>query len=363
MTPRPTLRDIARQAGCHYSTVSLALRNHPRIAPETRTRVQQVAAHLGYRPDAMLAALNAYRLFKRPLPTRSTLAWITNYPTRNLWRHSTCKCNYHEGARRRAEERGYRLEHFWLAEPGMTGRRMSQILRTRAIQGVILAPQQQPGEIELDWDDFSAVTIGYTLRRPRLHNVYHHHYRSMGMLLDELALRGYRRPGLVEIQEENDRVEGNWLAAYLAHGWSAEAPPRLAPLLLPHWDSAAYLRWFERERPDVVVSKIPAVASTLLDAGVRVPEDVGIALHSLVEEAAPHEYSGMMKNSLQVGQMAVDLLVDMIHRNERGVPALQHQLMIDGKWCEGRTLRPRVDRPAPGTQAANSPQPLSVASA
>jgi LacI family transcriptional regulator len=360
MTPRATLRDIARQAGCHYSTVSLALRNHPRIAPETRARVQQVATALGYRPDAMLAALNAYRLLKRPLPTRSTLAWITNYPTRDLWRHSTCKCNYHEGARRRAEERGYRLEHFWLREPGMTGRRMSAILRARGIQGVLLAPQQQPGVIDLDWADFSAVTIGYTLRHPRLHNVYHHHYRSMGQLLDELALRDYRRPGLVEIQEQNDRVEGIWLAAYLAHGWSAHAPaPRPVPLLLPDWNEAAFHDWFEREQPDVIVSKLPIVAAALRAAGRRVPEDVGVALHSLIEETAPHECAGMTKSSLQVGQMAVDLLVDMIHRNERGVPELPHQLMIDGTWNEGHTLRPRVAAPEP----IRSPAPaIAIAS-
>ena len=35
---RVTLRDVARAAGCHFSTVSLALRDHPRLPVETRAR-------------------------------------------------------------------------------------------------------------------------------------------------------------------------------------------------------------------------------------------------------------------------------------------------------------------------------------
>ena len=50
------------------------------------------------------------------------------------------------------------------------------------------------------------------------------------------------------------------------------------------------------------------------------------------------------------GQMAVDLLVDMLHRNEKGVPLLPQQLLIDGSWNEGRTLRPVT--PLPLTEPA-----------
>ena len=40
------------------------------------------------------------------------------------------------GATRRAEELGYKLDHFWLTEPGMTAARATQILRTRNITGL-----------------------------------------------------------------------------------------------------------------------------------------------------------------------------------------------------------------------------------
>ena len=38
--PRVPLRDIARELGVSHVTVSLALRNHPRISEATRSRVQ-----------------------------------------------------------------------------------------------------------------------------------------------------------------------------------------------------------------------------------------------------------------------------------------------------------------------------------
>jgi LacI family transcriptional regulator len=47
----------------------------------------------------------------------------------------------------------------------------------------------------------------------------------------------------------------------------------------------------------------------------------------------------MRKNSFQLGVMAVDLLVDMLHRNERGIPVRPYLLMVEGSWVEGNTLR------------------------
>ncbi len=60
---RPTIRDIGRKTGFRtYSTVSLALRDHPRISDSTKQIIREAAKKLRYKPDAMLNALCAYRL-------------------------------------------------------------------------------------------------------------------------------------------------------------------------------------------------------------------------------------------------------------------------------------------------------------
>lgn len=48
---RVTLQDIADELRCDPSTVSLALRNSPKIPEETRVRVKTTARSMGYRPN------------------------------------------------------------------------------------------------------------------------------------------------------------------------------------------------------------------------------------------------------------------------------------------------------------------------
>ena len=75
---RATQRDIARKAGVGRTTVSLALKHHPKIPAGTRERILGIAAKLGYAPDPMLSALSAYRSSQREKVFQGTLAWLVN---------------------------------------------------------------------------------------------------------------------------------------------------------------------------------------------------------------------------------------------------------------------------------------------
>ncbi len=79
MIQRVTLRDIAKEVGVHYSTVSMALRDNPEYPRTSKTRSRAVAERLGYVPDAALSALNAYRKAKLQAHYQSTIAWIDNW--------------------------------------------------------------------------------------------------------------------------------------------------------------------------------------------------------------------------------------------------------------------------------------------
>lgn len=54
---RTTIEDVARQANVSVATVSRALRGLPNVAASTRTRVEQAAAELHYRPDPSASRL------------------------------------------------------------------------------------------------------------------------------------------------------------------------------------------------------------------------------------------------------------------------------------------------------------------
>src|SRR4051794_6081003 len=56
--PGPTIKDVARAAGVSKGAVSFALNDRPGLAPETRSRILQVAAELGWSPSQRARALS-----------------------------------------------------------------------------------------------------------------------------------------------------------------------------------------------------------------------------------------------------------------------------------------------------------------
>lgn len=338
MPSRVTIRDIAAEAGVHFTTVGLALRDSPRISPETRKLVHAVAERLGYRPDPMLSALNAYRQTKRRPHFQATIAWVNNWPERRALLHNPDFFEYHTGAVERAAELGYEIDEFWLREKGMDFGKLRRVFKARNIQGVILAPQPTSNiEIDFDFAGLSAVSLSYSLKRPALHVITNHHFRSMRLMLARLEELGFRRIGLVVGREWNEKVGLSWLGGVLV---SREVGPRgLEIVNLPHraGDSRRLLAHIRSAKIDVVVSH-RMVYEELLEAKARIPEEFGFA--NLSVEHHSRFISGVYQNSLLIGRKAVDQVVDMLHRGETGVPDLHSHLLIDGVWQPGTTLRP-----------------------
>ena len=59
---RTTIKDVAKVAGVHFTTVSLALRRHPSIPEATRERIRRVAERIGYAPDPVFGALTRFHV-------------------------------------------------------------------------------------------------------------------------------------------------------------------------------------------------------------------------------------------------------------------------------------------------------------
>src|SRR5579859_4829543 len=55
----PRLLDVANAAGVSLRTASRVLNDDPRVAPDTRRRVQAAIDHLSFSPDAMARSLRA----------------------------------------------------------------------------------------------------------------------------------------------------------------------------------------------------------------------------------------------------------------------------------------------------------------
>ncbi|MDP0498301.1 MAG: LacI family DNA-binding transcriptional regulator [Verrucomicrobiota bacterium JB024] len=336
---RVTQQDIATKLGLHRSTVSLSLRNHPSISLATRQEVARLAEKLGYQPDPMLTALAAYRERNRPANFEGTLAWVFSSAGGFDWKRPPLYRQYFQGAQAQAQRHGYRLEVHDINSEGMTPRRMANILLARNIQGILLCPQPTAeGEIDLPWENFSAVTFGYTLKKPNLHRVTATQYRGIALVLSKLRELGYRKIGFALVEKTDRRVDHSYLAAYVVDDYLHGAHFNVPPLTVDHRrDHPALLEWIKRYQMDVVVTVDPLTLGILREHGVRVPEDVGLACSCL--ETTEGEMSGLCENSIEIGKTAVDFLVAMIHRGERGIPQHPHHLLVEGTWVPGKTVR------------------------
>jgi LacI family transcriptional regulator len=336
-----TLAEIAKRAGVSVMTVSRALRKQSNISPETQKKIQTIADELGYRPNPLVSALMTYRRSAKPVRSHVSLAFITNFEKRDGWKSSNLYQEFFKGVSEAADRHGYGVEVFWLREPGMTTERLTQILLTRSIHGLVIAPLPVAhGELDLGWEHFSAVTFGYSLTRPLLHRAVNHQFRSMRLAMRELRKLGYERLGLALPASLNERVDRQWVASFLVEQLRLD---QNIPMFVPEdaeWNLENFRAWFEKHKPDAVLSHEDVVADWLKRLGAHVPDDVGFALLNCPNQSGT--FAGIYQNGPVVGAAAVDFLVGMIQRNERGVPVLPHSLLVEGTWVPGKTVRTKT---------------------
>src|SRR5690606_33351399 len=139
--PQPSIRDLAARLGVSRTTVSLALRHHPSVAPETRDRILAEAQKSGYHANALVNALmTQVRNRKRIKPTGEVIAYLTSFSTEHDWKRHPSHAHQFEGARQRADELGFQLQPFWLGERCAGSRQIARILSAPGVRGSLLPP-------------------------------------------------------------------------------------------------------------------------------------------------------------------------------------------------------------------------------
>lgn len=352
MKVRVTQLDIARVAGVHNTTVSLALRNSRLIPQATRERIQGIATELGYCPDPVLKALAAYRDSRRTARKQTALAFITNWPTRSGWRDQPWLERYFAGAERRARELGFAFEHFWLGGADMNQRRLSSVLLHRGITGaVVAAPPSCGGLDELDWSRLSAVRLGAFPAAPALNQVSVDFGGVVSLAVDRTRGSGYRRIGFVVSRWWDDFAGQAWSRMIGAKQIELPAEERLPVLTLgADWptldgtgqpaaspsDIQNFVRWFKGCQPEVVVGLAPGIFAQFEKIGLAVPKEAAFA--DLFLEGAAGQCAGVRQNCERAGELAVEALAGQLQRNEFGLPSVPTVTSVTGTWVDGLTL-------------------------
>ncbi len=346
------MAQLAARAGVCKATVSLALRNDPRISPATIKRVTKVADELGYTRNPVLDELMSQLRQSRKFGYQRTVALLNAHPQRRAFADNPTIPSWVAGCRRRAEYLGYTADEFWLHDPALDGPRLRRILTTRGIRGAIIIGafnvDSIPERFTCLWSEFACVVTGVRTHAPALSFTCVDHHNLVLDAMREVGKLGYQRPGLV-LSGEVDRVTDGrfscamWLAQQALP--AAQQVPALtftsADLNLPD----LFGRWYQQHQPDVVLTLHPEVRLWAAKLALAVPRDLGLV--HLERNRYTLDWAGMDQHNDVAGEAAVDMLTSMLQSREIGVPAYPRATLIGATWVSGESVRAKAPaRPA-----------------
>ncbi|MDQ8185044.1 LacI family DNA-binding transcriptional regulator [Pelagicoccus sp. SDUM812002] len=320
--PRVLMKDVAKVAGVHQTTVSLALRNHPSLPQKTRDRIQKLANEMGYRPDPALSALVAYRQATKNQPSEQVIAWIINVKddlrSSGLHVHRLLM----EGAKERANELGYKLDIFWLGKEYKDSKSLNRVLKARGIQGVIFGAFDYHEEpFELDWDLFSCIKVNPLPEALPFDSVLCDQIDAVGQVVSELRRVGVERFGLAVSEFEEIHKRFTFAAGFHTHRRQIAPENWIPPFYFQHGAEykedviPATLEWARENKLQALISNwnnIEVVARKLNEEG----QDCRFISLDADETTARH--GGIHQDHRENGRRAVDMAVGQIKTFRRG---------------------------------------------
>ena len=191
-------------------------------------------------------------------------------------------------------------------------------------------------------DHFAIVTQGLSIRTP-LHRVVNHAFNDTWHALQKLHTLGYRRPGMVLAQYEDERGGHANAGGYFSWCDTTLGMSSPIPILrMNRVEDKPLLSWLKLHRPDVVLfvhaaETLAAFADFLRAQSIRVPQDLGVA--AVTQVLSGTNFSGFEENQPLMGQWAVEMLIARIMNRDVGVPRIPRIEMVEGLWLEGQSLR------------------------
>lgn len=336
-----TLKKIAEKAGLAVSTVSYALRNSPQVSRATCLKVQSLARELGYRPNTRVAGLMSHIRQAHSRQAIETIAfiWVDCDRLRSQQTHFFQLLIF--GARKRADQIGYKLQEFWLEDPGMSPRRIRDILLAQGITGIIFSAATMHDSINLgiDLSPFASAVIGSTSWTPECHRTAHDHYGGMMECLSQLSQTGIERPAAIIDPSVNERCRRSYEAAFNTF---APQPTPSRYLRLTRWrDGEEMVGWLRSLKTDgLIINSYRYLGEELVK---RLQSEMGLPIVSLYLRPNDPDMWGIDQCYDQIAANAVDLVAGQLNNNEYGTPTFPHVLHFSGRWAHSGNLTGDVE--------------------
>ncbi|WP_299372911.1 LacI family DNA-binding transcriptional regulator [uncultured Tateyamaria sp.] len=327
-----TLRDVAQAAGVSRSAVSRCFTPGASISDKTRAKVEQAASDLGYSPNALASSLTTGR-------TKLVGVVSNNF-------HNPIFLEFFDRVTRELQGRGLRPLLVNLSDETDPTQSI-RMLQQYSVDAVIVASSTLPVSFATSYVEAGMRVVhsfGRLTDSPKLHVLGIDNVEAGRVAARELLRRGYRRVGFLAgplsatstrdrhtgFAEELGRHRDVSLSVSYAQAYSFDAGRAEMTRLLSMGPAEAYFCG------DDVLS-IGAL-SAIRDAGLSVPDDVGIlGLNNM-------EMAGWELINLTTIHNPVDEIVrgsvDLVDRMLSGAETAPQSIAFDCKVVERGTLRP-----------------------
>lgn len=327
---RATIIDVGRQAGVSTKTVSRVFNNEPHVSEAVRARVQAAAAALDYHPNVMARALVRRR--------SHLIGLVYENPS------SSYGTELQMGVLHRLRDEPYRLVVIPIASVADHAAEVVGLLRSAALDGVVLAPPASDNPRILD--DLARAGIRCARIAPtRLLEA------APGITIDDFTAArelaeyviglGHREIAIIKGDPSHASTEAR-LLGYSQAFYAAGVPMRLdrieQGLFTRESGRDAAARLLARsERPTAIIAQNDEMALGALiaarECGLSVPDDltiVGFDDSELATIAWP-PLTTVRQPVFDMAVAAADMVIAQLHGDSvERVDAYRHSLVIRG---------------------------------
>lgn len=335
----PTLREIAQKSGYSVTAVSFALRDSPQIASKTRLKIQKIAQKLGWTPNPMVSAWMSHLRSTKSISYQGNLAFL--YNRKIPFKQADLGIQqFYQGAIQYASQFGYQVELISTQEPLVSGERLTKILKSRGIQGLIIGGFAPSNLSSIDWSQFSCATAGYSIQQPRFHRVCTDLRKAFRKLLSQSLQLGYQKIGSI-IPDSLDQICENSHLDVFCHEIEKKSSSIKIPPFHSHEPSESNYKnllkkWIQKYQPDLIVGSLNKQLNQLKEIGLQIPKKVGFVTLNCTSDS--HQVSGIAQSHAHSGALTAELVIDQLNRNERGIPSTPKTILHEEfSWFNGKT--------------------------
>ena len=330
LTPHVLTRDdLARLAGVSSCTVSMAMRNSPKVAAATRRRIQQLAAETGYVVNPVGALLARRRVARRRPEARILIAVLSEFD------------RFNDSLRNAAAAMGVDLLPVRV-DSDVTPQVILDRLWAQGVHGILLGdgiPWSRETFLAADWGRFSVLRGSRLYPFLPFHFISHAPFDYAMLALENLHLAGCRRIGAILADSGSRMDDDNRLGAIHAFTMRHKDEGVCTAIRTERnvgEISAETRQWLREWRPEGVLVFHAHMVVPLREAGFAIPGDF-LCAAILAMPPYMQEVAGCDVRYSDYSRLEIRTLMNMVGIGDRGFAEAPVQHVLNPVWHAGAT--------------------------